>query len=53
MLSEFIRGTRRWGLKTAWFNLRFQLGYWIGGFTHASNYRPGEDPADESTWYAL
>lgn len=26
---------RQWGWRTAWWNLRFHLGYWIGGFTHA------------------
>lgn len=31
-------------MKTWWWNLRFNLGYWIGGFTHA---RRGEDDASE------
>jgi hypothetical protein len=32
---NFIRDARRWGLGTAWHNLRFTLGYRIGGFTSA------------------
>lgn len=28
----------RW-IATPWWNLRFSLGYWVGGFTHAErNY---------------
>jgi hypothetical protein len=34
-MRYFIREWKEWGLKIALSNLRFNLGYWIGGFTHA------------------
>lgn len=42
MIREFVRGWRRWGLLVAWQNLRFQVGYKVGGFTYAYNYGPEE-----------
>lgn len=52
MLREFgfIRTWQRWGFSVAWHNMRWRVGYAIGGFTHASNFVEGEDPDDETTW---
>lgn len=30
-----------------WHNLRFRLGYWIGGFTAASTWPDPERPGEE------
>lgn len=35
MLRDFIREVREWGWRTAVWNLRFTLGYRLGGFTSA------------------
>lgn len=38
----WIRSLRCWGLKVTLKNMRFQLGYRIGGFTSAHNYTDEE-----------
>ena len=38
-MRTFIHDAREWGVKIAWSNFRFQLGYRIGGFTSASRRR--------------
>ena len=34
-MSEFLSDWRQYGLRVALWNLRFQIGYRIGGFTSA------------------
>lgn len=34
-IRRFFYEWSRWGLSTAWWNLRFNLGMWVGGFTMA------------------
>lgn len=34
-MTEFFRDWRRWTLHVAWMNLRWRVGYAIGGFTSA------------------
>jgi hypothetical protein len=46
MIREFLTDLRDYTLSTAWWNLRFNLGTWIGGFTHASRLEYGFDPFD-------
>ena len=46
MIREFLTDLRDYTLATAWWNLRFNLGTWIGGFTHASRLEYGFDPFD-------
>lgn len=41
-LEIFRDGLRQYGLRkavaTLWHNIRFEVGYWIGGFTHAERH---------------
>lgn len=39
MIREFFNDWKRWTLKTAWHNFRWNLGYKIGGFTSAYKRR--------------
>ena len=35
----FIRDAKQWSLRTAFWNLRFRIGYKVGGFTSATRTR--------------
>lgn len=34
-MREFVQDWRQWSLPVAWWNLRWRVGYAIGGFTSA------------------
>lgn len=39
MLGRFLSDWKEYGLAVAWWNLRFEVGYKIGGFTDATRAR--------------
>jgi hypothetical protein len=39
---ELISSAKRYGLRVAVKNFRFELGAWIGGFEHCDNYTDEE-----------
>lgn len=46
----FIRDALRWNLRVAYWNLRFRVGYKIGGFTSAHRLRHKTAGGVTSAW---